>query len=201
MRILTATIVFAIVTCSAAVVAQKPASPIKVTEARLLRLESIDASVEQRWAPIAGLLGPGYRAFQAKGLQQSVSAIGVAKRKWQFVRVILVLTNSGSEKETVHLCGDDGTCPNVALVSAAGKSVPVWEVVTAGMFPDADGFKSTMQEHAKGVLLRHEYKGDLFVDLDPGQHTWVAVLFDASTDPGKCMLRVLDKTLPLAIAR
>jgi len=201
MRTRTAVFAFLTVTCPAIIVAQKANAPIKVTEARLLKLESTDQSVDQRWAPIAGMLDSSYRAFQAKDLQQTISGNGIARRKWQFVRVILVLTNSGSEKETIHLCDDDGTCPKIALVSATGAPVPVWEVLTAGMFPDAGNFQSAMQEHGKDILLRHVYKGDVYADLDPGQRTWVAVLFDAATDPGRCTLHVLDKTLPATIAR
>lgn len=195
------TLILGLIPCPILAVAQSLAPVVKVTEARLLKLDSTDASLDQRWAPISGMLDPSYRAFQANGMQQTVSANGIAKRTWQFVRVILVLTNTSKAKQSIHLCGNGEACPNIALIGASGAAVPVWEIVTAGMFSDVNGFRSTMQEHAKGVLLRHEYKGDLYADLDPGQRTWVAVLFDAASDPGKCTLRVFERTLPVTIAR
>ena len=175
---------------------------VNVAEARLVSFESNDASLEKRWDSIAGMLEPSYRSWQVKGgIRQSVSANGVSKRQWQFARVVLVFQNGGKAKEAIQLCGEKGDCPNIALVGANGSAAPVWEFMTAGMFPAAADFKADMTQHAKGILLRKQFEGNLFADLEPGQRTWVAVLFDAATDPGRCSLRVLDKSFPLQLAR
>jgi hypothetical protein len=175
---------------------------VNVAGARLLSFESNDASLEKRWDPVAGLLEPSYRPWEVKGgLKQTVSANGIAKRRWQFARVVLVFQNGGNAKEVIHLCGQNGDCPKIALLNADGSALPVWEFLTAGMFQASADFKAVMTEHAKGVLLRKEFKGDLYADLEAGQRTWVAVLFDAATDPGRCSLRVLDKSIPLRLAR
>ena len=172
-----------------------------VTEARLVPLESSDAALATRWGPVAGMLDPEFTSWKVKGAtRQTVSAHGIGERKWQFARVILTFSNQGAAKDTLHLCTAEGACPNIALNGESGAAMPVWQFLPAGAYPTAAAFQSDMTRHGTGIMLRSEFKGNVFNDLLPGQRTWIAILFDAAADPGKCSLRVFDQTIPLTLA-
>lgn len=95
----------------------------------------------------------------------------------RFAQFLVEFVNDGTATQALNVSAPDGKTLNLGLKLPNSKVIPVWEFLASGMFSNYASIKNSLSRHGEKVALNLSFEGQLYCDLAPGQHAWLAILF------------------------
>ncbi len=175
-----------------------PEIEYQVLRADLLRVSSNSAFDARYEALLSDPLKEKYSGWGMEaGSRLSTTGRTVPQSGTRFAQLLVEFVNVGTKPARLDVSPSDGKGLDLALVLPTGKEVDAWEFLGSDWFPDYESLEDHLARHGDEIAVQVAFEGRLYCEIDPGQRSWLALLFElpATGDLSGLKLRIKDETV------